>query len=313
MKNRIVLFDIMKALCVIEIVAFWHMFDYTPIEADDVMFGGRLTSTVLATFTFASGFFLGKKKVSVGKFYMSRLKRFMLPLLASLIIMYKFGAIDSFRTVVFSAIGISCFIPPMAPTLWYFSMIILCYLFTPLILCGVDKMNNLERVVNIMIRGLLLFAFMMCIGIQPKVQAYFLFYIFGMVIDLNCIRSVINTNIICKMGGVIAWLLLSYLKVESMVTDVLGVMLLICFSKFIETHSNDSMKSLFEKIAYASMFAYLFHREFYQVVKRLLHQSDGSIPYYAIAITIVMIFILSYYGQKIYDLAISKLTFKEKK
>ena len=201
MKNRIVLFDIMKALCVIDIVAFWHMFDYTPIEADDVMFAGRLTSTVLAAFTFASGFFLGKKTVTAGKFYMSRLQRFMLPLLVSLIIMYKFGAIDSFRTVVFSALGISCFIPPMAPTLWYFSMIILCYLFTPLILWGVGKMNNLERVVNIMIRGLLLFAFMMCIGIQPKVQAYFLFYIFGMVIDLNCIRSVVNTNIIYKMGG----------------------------------------------------------------------------------------------------------------
>lgn len=312
-NNRIVLFDIMKALCVIEIVAFWHMFDYTPIEADDVLFGGSLTSTVLAAFTFASGFFLGKKKVSVGKFYISRLQRFMLPLLVSLLILYMFGVIDTFRTVVFSAIGLSCFIPPMAPTLWYFSMIILCYLFTPLILWGVGKMNNLERVVNIMIRGLLLFAFMMCIGIQPKVQAYFLFYIFGMVIDLNCIRSVVNTNIIYKMGGVIAWFLLSYLKVESMVTDALGVMLLICFSNFIETHSNDRMKSFFEKIAYTSMFAYLFHREFYQVAKRLLHQMDGSIPYFAIAITIIMIFVLSYYGQKIYDLTISKLTFKEKK
>lgn len=201
MKNRIVLFDIMKALCVIEIVAFWHMFDYTPIEADDVMFGGSLTSTVLAAFTFASGFFLGKKKVTVGMFYISRLQRFMLPLLASLLIMYLFGVIDSFRTVIFSAIGLSCFIPPMAPTLWYFSMIILCYLFTPLILLGVEKMSNVERIVNIMVRGLLLFSFMMFIGIQPKVQAYFLFYIFGMVIDMNCIKALLKMNVICKTGG----------------------------------------------------------------------------------------------------------------
>lgn len=312
MKNRIILFDIMKALCVIEIVAFWHMFDYTSIDADDVMFGGSLTSTVLAVFTFASGFFLGKKKVSIGKFYSARIQRFMLPLLVSLLIMYAFGVIDSFRTVVFSAIGISCFIPPMAPTLWYFSMIILCYLFTPLILWGVGKMNNLERVVNIMIRGLLLFAFMMCIDIQPKVQAYFLFYIFGMVIDSNCIRFIVNTNIICKMGGVIAWLLLSYLKVGSMVTDALGVLLLICFSNFIEAHSNDRMKSLFEKIAYASMFAYLFHREFYQITKRLFHLLDGTIPVYGIIITVILIFVLSYYGQKIYDLMISKIKIANK-
>lgn len=312
MKSRIVLFDIMKALCVIEIVAFWHMFDYTPIEADDVLFGGSFTSTVLAAFTFASGFFLGKKKVSVGKFYISRLQRFMLPLLASLLILYMFEVIDSFRTVVFSAIGLSCFIPPMAPTLWYFSMIILCYLFTPLILWGVDKMSDVERIMNILVRGLLIFALMMCIGIQPKVQAYFMFYILGMVVDMNCIKILVRTNALCKMGGGIAWLLLAYLNIESMVTDVLGVMLLICLSNFIEIHSNDRVKSLFVKIAYASMFAYLFHREFYQVAKRLLHQPDGSIPYYIIAITIIMIFVLSYYGQKIYDLTISKLTFKEK-
>lgn len=65
----------MKALCVIWIVAVWHMFDYTSINADDVLFGGCLTSTVLAAFTFASGFFLEKKKASVGKFYSSRLQR----------------------------------------------------------------------------------------------------------------------------------------------------------------------------------------------------------------------------------------------
>lgn len=97
-----------------------------------------------------------------------------------------------------------------------------------------------------------------------------------------------------------------------MVTDVLGVMLLVWLSNFVENHSNDRVKSLFVKMAYASMFAYLFHRDFYQVAKRLLHQPDGSIPYYIIAITIIMIFVISYYGQKFYDLTISKLTFKEK-
>ena len=312
MKNRIVLFDIMKALCVIEIVAFWHMFDYTPIEADDVMFGGRLTSTVLATFTFISGFFLGKKNVSVGKFYMSRLQRFMLPLLVSLIIMYKFGAINSFRTVVFSAIGISCFVPPMAPTLWYFSMIILCYLFTPLILWGVGKMNNLERVMNILIRGVLMFAFMMCMGIQPKVQAYFLFYIFGMVVNMDCIKALLSTNTVCKCGGAILWLLMSYLGINNMLADTLGVMLLICLSGMIENHSNNQVKVIFERIAYASMFAYLFHREFYQITKRLFHLSDGTIPVYGIIITVILIFVLSYYGQKIYDLMISKIKIGKK-
>lgn len=98
-----------------------------------------------------------------------------------------------------------------------------------------------------------------------------------------------------------------------MVTDALGVMLLICFSNFIETHSNGSVKSLFEKIAYASMFAYLFHRDFYQVPKKLFHLTDGTIPCYVLVITVILIFVLSYYGQKAYDIMISKITIKEKK
>lgn len=312
MKNRIILFDIMKALCVIEIVAFWHMFDYTSIEADDVMFGGSLTSTVLAAFTFASGFFLGKKKVSVGIFYSARIQRFMLPLLVSLLIMYAFGVIDSFQTVVFSAIGLSCFIPPMAPTLWYFSMIILCYIITPLILWGIDRMNGMERVVNIVVRGLLVFALITCIGIQPKVQQYFLFYIFGMVVNMDCIKALLSTNTVCKCGGAILWLLMSYLGINNMLADTLGVMLLICLSGMIENHSNNQVKVKFERIAYASMFAYLFHREFYQITKRLFHLSDGTIPVYGIIITVILIFVLSYYGQKIYDLMISKIKIANK-
>lgn len=200
MKNRILLFDIMKALCVIEIVAFWHMFDYTSINADDVMFGGDLTSAVLAAFTFSSGFFLGKKQVDVGTFYKTRLKRFMLPLLVSLLAFYLFGTI-SFKTMLFSTIGLSCFIPPMAPTLWFFSMIILYYLFTPLFLYGIGQMNKTERVVNILTRSFLIYTIFVLLGVDERIQHYFLFYILGMITNNECVKSISNVNGCYKMGG----------------------------------------------------------------------------------------------------------------
>lgn len=62
-------------------------------------------------------------------------------------------------------------------------------------------MGEVERVVNIVVRGVLLFAFMMCIGIQPKVQMYFLFYILGMVVDMSCIKALVGVNVIYKVGG----------------------------------------------------------------------------------------------------------------
>lgn len=200
MKNRILLFDIMKALCVIEIVAFWHMFDYTSINADDVMFGGDLTSAVLAAFTFSSGFFLGKKQVDIGTFYKTRLKRFMLPLLVSLLVFCLFGTI-SLKTMLLSTIGLSCFIPPMAPTLWFFSMIILYYLFTPFFLYGIGSMNKTERVMHILIRSFLVYALFILLGVDERIQHYFLFYTLGMIADIECIRSILNVNVCYKMGG----------------------------------------------------------------------------------------------------------------
>lgn len=203
MKNRILLFDIMKALCVIEIVAFWHMFDYTSISPYEVPLGGCLTSAVLAAFAFASGFFLGKKEVDVKTFYVSRLKRFMLPLLTSLLMLYAFGFgnIDSLKMVVYSVTGLSCFIPPMATTLWFFSMMILCYLVTPFLLCGIKHLSRSKRMLSILLRGLLVYALIIVLGGNPRVEHYFLFYVFGMIADMDSIKRMANVNVMLKSGG----------------------------------------------------------------------------------------------------------------
>lgn len=306
-NSRVVLFDIMKTLCVIEIVAFWHMFDYTSIDANHVLLGGRLTSTVLATFTFASGFFLGKKQISSWTFYKSRLKRFMIPLLVSLLIMYLFGVIHSLRVVCFSAIGLSCFVPPMAPTLWFFSMIILCYIVTPFILYGVWTMSQTERLVNILLRGLLVYAVILLLGASPKVQMYFFFYIIGIIANMDIIQSILKVNIAYKFLLGVIWVLCSLWSVNTFITDSIGIILLIAFSSFIEKHLTDKTKSVFSKLSYASMFAYLFHREFYAVAKILCGNADETIPIAGIALTIIAIFFLSYYMQKIYDLTLTKI------
>ena len=304
--KRILIFDIMKAICVIEIVAFWHMFDYTSINADNVMFGNDLTSAVLAAFTFSSGFFLGKKQVDVRTFYKTRLKRFMLPLLASLLVFWLFGNI-SLKTMLLSTTGLSCFIPPMAPTLWFFSMIILYYLFTPFFLYGIGQMNKTDRIIHILISSFLVYAVFLLLGVDERIQHYFLFYTLGMLADMECVRSISSVNICYKIGGGIVWLVCSYVGVPVFITDCLGILILIFISEFIEEKANEKSKLLLCKISYASMFAYLFHRQFYQIAKRLFATPNETIPYYGIIITVILIFILSYYGQKIYDKIVTKL------
>lgn len=98
MRNRLVLFDITRGLCVIWIVGIWHMNAYLNVECKFFQDGSftkemysMLTNGVLATFTFISGFFMSKNLISelndVLRFYKKRIIRFMIPLLLSSIIL----------------------------------------------------------------------------------------------------------------------------------------------------------------------------------------------------------------------------------
>lgn len=297
------LFDIMRALCVIEIIAFWHILDYTPLVYTKVPWGEQLTCTALSAFTFASGFFLGKKQISALSFYESRLKRFMIPLLGSLLIFY-FLHLTSLKAACFAPIGLSCFIGPMPLTLWYFSMIILFYWITPLLLWRVWSMSPLERIMNVVVRSIMIYLIMVLANVEERVQMYYFFYILGIIVNLNVIKLVVNIKPIYQIwvwGGVIVWFITSYDNPPSFVSNLLGVILLLCLSNLLEQYCSKRIKSFFSKISYASMFAYLFHRVFYTIVKYIWGLPDGTIPIWILSITIPIIFFLSYYMQKIYD------------
>ena len=75
MTKHIVIIDIVRTMCVIWIVGVWHMVDYFP--GHDLLNYNYVTIGVLGIFTFLSGLFLGKKKMSPIEFYKSRLFRFL--------------------------------------------------------------------------------------------------------------------------------------------------------------------------------------------------------------------------------------------
>ena len=200
MKERVLLFDIMKALCVIEIVTFWHVLDYTPLVYSKVPWGEQLTFTALSAFTFASGFFLGKKQITALQFYKSRLKRFMIPLLVSVLAFY-FLHLTSLKAVCLAPVGLSCFIDPMPLTLWYFSMIILFYWITPLLLWKVWTMPSVERMINIIVRSVMIYLMMVLLGVEERVQMYYFFYILGIIVDIHVVKAIAGIKPIFQLGG----------------------------------------------------------------------------------------------------------------
>ena len=137
--NRDYRFDLARALCVLWIVGFWHLINYLPhecrLEGNSLVVCKKITYGVLALFTFLSGYFLKKYDFNnindVLKFLKKRMLRFYPLFVVATFCLLICGA--SFSQVIFAILGLSLFFPPAIPTLWYFSMLLLFYLFTPLL------------------------------------------------------------------------------------------------------------------------------------------------------------------------------------
>ena len=313
MKERILLFDIARALCVIEIVCFFHILDYIDISNYEIKFiGGNITNSVLSCFTFISGFFLGKKKLEIKSFYASRLKRFLIPLLLSCIILYLGGWFSSFQQLIFTITGLSCFIGPQPLTLWYFSMLIIFYLLTPFIVPTKNERKKSIIFLNTAIIYILFWCLYWSDFLDIRLLLLFPFYVLGIFINQTNVFKIISNPIIGITCLVIYILQTMYIDaqtsiLERIITNTLGIYTILFISNLIDKYLTFSHK-LFSFLAYSSMFAYLFHREVYQLFKILSERIWGTttIPISLVILMICILFIFSFWGQKLYDLFCKK-------
>lgn len=310
MRGRILLFDIARVLCALVVIAFYHMTDYVHNGAELRNGYDWMATSALACFTFISGFFLGKKRIEYKSFFVSRLKRFFIPLVLTSVLLSLNGWFDSIEQFLFTITGLSCFFLPQPPTLWFFSMMIVFYLLTPFILI---KPNG--NIWQILIHGavcmgvfLLLFHFNM---LDVRLLYYFPFYVAGILTnEISVFRLVrdIKITIFCI-------LILSVMIVFSMhksyidlaIINASGVLLVMTISFYIEKYSTKRIKKLFECLSYSSMFAYLFHRGIYGIAiflyKNILN--EPFLPWLIIPVVLVTIFAISYFAQKSYDMFIT--------
>ena len=124
--------DIAKSICMIWIIAFWHLGPRMGYDMNSNPVYGILTDIALAAFTFYSGLFLGKKDVSAKEFFKKRFVRFY-PLFAFVCIMMymSHSGIKSLSHLACALTGLSVFVGPHTPVLWYMDMLLVLYLLTP--------------------------------------------------------------------------------------------------------------------------------------------------------------------------------------
>lgn len=279
--------DIVRSLSMLYILIF-HCGNYTE-ELDFQPWGDFLKNGALGAFMFISGYLLARKYPSchstgtVKSFFYNRVIRILPLFLLSLLIYWIMGYLSA-QTVLFSAVGLSVFIPPQPPTLWFVSMIIVFYYFFP-IMSG-RSVSTVYLIAGCMVGAVIVAQEWAGMDVDRRFYYYFPSFVVG----ITAAKYLPDQFSNYKYGifGVIVFLLTAngYLwldlfgnepanAVARMLLALSGAVVLLSLSYYLMRSSRVSFWA--SRIAYSSMAAYLFHRQILSVVRRYVYwPEDGT-------------------------------------
>ena len=274
-KERDLTFDVARALCILEIVCFWHMTDYIDMSLVPERFFstfGYVTVAVLGTFSFISGFFLKKYKMEscsdVGKFFLMRIKRFwILYFIASLLLYVASSCVaqpwySSISNFILSIIGLSVFFQPLPATLWFMVMMMFFYLITPLILAFRRKGQRI--VVAVTIYAVLL-VLVYKGWVDDRVLCYYPMYALGLLLDVRIVdfikKNALLAILVGAIGIVVSYVLLYGVQVYSLLICVAVLIAIIGLSELMAKSAIVGKVGSF--VSYSSLSMYFFHRHFF--------------------------------------------------
>lgn len=326
MKDRILSIDIARVLCTIWIVGFWHFHGSWNGNFDFIRNSGIryevLTESVLACFTFISGYCLRKYKFcsleDIKSFYKQRLLRFYVLFFVACLLMTIFQTIGQgsllvqLKILLTTSLGISSFVPPTMSTLWYLSMLMMFYVLTPLFLFNYKL--KIVRVLNSILFFVITFIIIKITDGDIRFLLYFPFYIIGLY------SSEILYKIICSVKlGIISLILFIVALIQNFVTlsSVVefisiswGVMSILFASSIIEAivkGKNVIVNFLITYCSYSTMSVYLFHRFMYPLfikVNGLVYPEGLSLI--AVILSIIIMFVIGHFIQYLYDYLLRK-------
>lgn len=308
-KERLEFIDNTRALCMLWIIGIWHLSGYLRINinvANPVTNG--CTNGALAAFTFISAYFLGQKNISTNLDIVNFLKKrfwriyplFFISCTTLLIIYYLFKIeyINSFVQYILTLLGISVFVGMAPQTIWFISMLILFYAITPFILkCSIKQKINILVVAEI----LLVTLDQIYDKFDSRITLLFPFYAIGLLItnwrrltSKFQIVHFISCAIIFAFFVVFDWkfpnLFFKFVSATAFVVIILELGKICLWSTIVT--------QLFKWISYASMVAYLFHRQFFGGIQFFV----GKYPVWLAYLIILPIFLVgSYIVQFVYD------------
>ena len=271
--ERILEFDVARSLSMLWIVTVWHFVGYIG------WFSGRfgdftlsrmslVTSYSLSAFMFISSFCLAQRNKidSAGdlwSFYKKRLLR-ILPLLLLSLLTFPDSQYPKHMVIgkVFALLGLSSFIPETivkrVPTIWFASMIISFYALFPLFIA--IKRWKLRTIALCIVEVLFIGGWRF---FEWDIRLWQLFPSFslGIVASSLAWERIKKVGLLFAIPAIIALFIGFEFKLSSPFFALSGASFILWISGRL-THFRN-LSSLFSKIGYISLCAYLFHRQVY--------------------------------------------------
>ena len=313
-KNRVFFIDFLRTVCVIYIVGFWHLMNYTDVmPAYNNNITARITVLVLGLFVFLSGYLLAKNDIKLEKtnilnFYKRRVLRIYPLYVISILLFVFFNIID--RVTAFKAVmALSMFYGPSPPTLWFVTMLIIFYLFTPVLVAAA---NNIYRFIFISsaIFCVLLFLIKLSPGGDLRLVIYFPSFVLG-ILCARRERAVSNVNKYHVFVAVLFGLTTSYISTENPELSFISIALAsigsmsiyLCAANYREKFSHNRLTSL---LSFCGFAMYLLHRPIYQSLKGAFFPSTGILQlFYLGLVCLPIIVFVSWVAQRFYDKVIN--------
>lgn len=308
-KDRLYQFDLCRVICVIWIVGFWHLQYYVSesyrLQGVVYEYCKIITNCILACFTFLSGFFLAKynffQKEDIGMFYKKRLLRFFPLLLVSVLSLVCIGG-GHVSQIIPTMLGYSLFTSRPIQTLWYFSMLILFYFLTPILKFTISNCTKTAW-------GIIFIFLFVAISLKyadVRLLMYFPFYVIGLNMEKDSFLKIL------KRKFCILWFLLFLI---SLVCSQIMICMYVCMASgvlFLLSVSMLLYHPMFERaitiMAYASMCAYLFHRQLYGIIVFCIRyfSSIDYMPLLVAICSVCVLFGISWFVQFQYDKLVKK-------
>lgn len=309
MSNRSLPLDLVRAFCVFYIIGIWHFNSYI---SPSYAFGEvtlvvlhRVTEVVLGTFTFLSGYFLSKYHFEGGydvkHFLLQRFKRFFILLLLSSLSYLALKWI-SVKELVMIMTGTLLFTDSQVSTLWFFSMIILFYILTPIL--QFQYSNKFIRPIlfwSVFGCFVLLSAFQLC---DDRLMLYFPCYYLGLILPSTIIQRLrqfrsllVFVLLLVSFFFIHLYTQIEYIKIMIVICGIAS-MLSSCLLLY-----HQKMDRFITFLSTASMVAYLAHRQIFGAGRMLSTRLTGEtyIPLSYALILLVLTFVISYYIQVLYN------------